>query len=60
VRRESANPAELYYIDVLYVYSANTMSSCMEVLGMSLPYSSCTPAVYPGGHCDKNWRALLS
>ena len=28
------------------VYSANTMSSALEVLGMSLPFSSSTPAVY--------------
>jgi dihydroxy-acid dehydratase len=28
--------------------SANTMSSALEVLGMSLPYSSSIPAVYPG------------
>jgi dihydroxyacid dehydratase/phosphogluconate dehydratase len=28
--------------------SANTMSSALEVLGMSLPYSSSTPALYPG------------
>ena len=28
--------------------SANTMSSALEVLGMSLPYSSSTPAMYPG------------
>jgi dihydroxyacid dehydratase/phosphogluconate dehydratase len=27
---------------------ANTMSSVLEVLGMSLPYSSSTPALYPG------------
>jgi dihydroxy-acid dehydratase len=27
---------------------ANTMSSALEVLGMSLPYSSSTPAMYPG------------
>ncbi|KAK0455029.1 dihydroxy-acid and 6-phosphogluconate dehydratase [Armillaria borealis] len=29
------------------MYTANTMSSALEVLGMSLPYSSSTPAVYP-------------
>ena len=28
------------------ICSANTMSSCLEVLGMSLPYSSSTPATY--------------
>jgi dihydroxyacid dehydratase/phosphogluconate dehydratase len=29
-------------------FSANTMSSALEVLGMSLPYSSSIPAVFPG------------
>ncbi|EGO00112.1 hypothetical protein SERLA73DRAFT_180554 [Serpula lacrymans var. lacrymans S7.3] len=29
------------------MFTANTMSSALEVLGMSLPYSSSTPAVYP-------------
>lgn len=29
------------------MYTANTMSSVLEVLGMSLPYSSSTPAMYP-------------
>jgi len=29
------------------MYTANTMSSCLEALGMSLPYSASTPAVYP-------------
>ncbi|KAG6813363.1 hypothetical protein H0H92_011629 [Tricholoma furcatifolium] len=29
------------------MYTANTMSSALEVLGMSLPYSSSTPAIYP-------------
>lgn len=28
--------------------SANTMSSCLEVLGLSLPYSATIPATYPG------------
>lgn len=28
--------------------SANTMSSALEVLGMSLPFSASTPAVYQG------------
>jgi len=28
--------------------SANTMSSALEVLGLSLPYSSSTPATYNG------------
>ncbi len=29
------------------MYTANTMSSAIEALGMSLPYSSCTPAEDP-------------
>lgn len=29
------------------MYTANTMSSILEVLGMSLPYSASIPAVYP-------------
>ncbi|KAG6903061.1 hypothetical protein C0995_006248 [Termitomyces sp. Mi166 len=29
------------------MYTANTMSSALEVLGMSLPYSSSIPALYP-------------
>lgn len=31
--------------------SANTMSSALEVLGLSLPYSSSTPATYAGAPC---------
>ncbi|KAG9284023.1 hypothetical protein G9A89_022797 [Geosiphon pyriformis] len=30
------------------MYTANTMASAIEALGMSLPYSSSTPAEYPG------------
>ncbi|KAL0068775.1 hypothetical protein AAF712_004104 [Marasmius tenuissimus] len=30
------------------MYTANTMSSALEVMGMSLPYSSSTPAEHPG------------
>ncbi|QDU63746.1 Dihydroxy-acid dehydratase [Planctomycetes bacterium Pan216] len=30
------------------MYTANTMASSIEALGMSLPYSSCTPANNPG------------
>ena len=30
------------------MYTANTMASAIEALGMSLPYSSSTPAVEPG------------
>jgi len=52
-------PVEMFCNDVPYSYSANTMSSCLEVLGMSLPYSSSIPAVYPGGHCDTSQRATL-
>jgi dihydroxyacid dehydratase/phosphogluconate dehydratase len=33
---------------VLTLPRANTMSSALEVLGMSLPYSSSIPAMYPG------------
>ncbi len=29
------------------MYTANTMASAIEALGMSLPYSSSTPAIYP-------------
>ncbi|KAJ7647113.1 dihydroxy-acid dehydratase [Roridomyces roridus] len=29
------------------MYTANTMSSALEALGMSLPYSSSTPAIFP-------------
>ncbi|TFK68681.1 dihydroxy-acid and 6-phosphogluconate dehydratase [Pluteus cervinus] len=29
------------------MYTANTMSAALEVLGMSLPYSSSTPALHP-------------
>lgn len=29
------------------MFTANTMSTALEVLGMSLPYSASTPAVYP-------------
>lgn len=34
------------------LYRANTMSSALEVLGMSLPYSSSIPALYPGGRSE--------
>jgi dihydroxy-acid dehydratase len=30
------------------MYTANTMSSALEVLGLSLPYSSSVPAMHPG------------
>jgi dihydroxyacid dehydratase/phosphogluconate dehydratase len=29
-------------------YSANTMGTALEVLGLSLPYSASTPATFPG------------
>jgi dihydroxy-acid dehydratase len=39
------------------------MSSALEVLGMSLPYSSSTPAMYPGEwlvmHCSERLVYLL-
>ena len=52
-------PVEICYNSVSYIYSANTMSACMELLGMSLPYSSSIPAVYTGGHRNTNRRAIL-
>jgi len=36
------------------MYTANTMASAIEALGMSLPYSSSTPAVEPG-----KWQECL-
>jgi dihydroxy-acid dehydratase len=38
------------------MYTANTMASAIEALGMSLPYSSSTPAEDPGKH-DECLRA---
>jgi len=38
------------------MYTANTMASAIEAMGMSLPYSSCTPAEYPG-KLDECFRA---
>ncbi len=38
------------------MYTANTMSSAIEAMGMSLPYSSSTPAVDPG-KLDECYRA---
>ena len=42
------------------MYTANTMASAIEALGMSLPYSSSTPAVDPGkaGECLEAGRAM--
>jgi dihydroxy-acid dehydratase len=30
------------------MFTANTMSSALEVMGMSLPYSASIPAIYQG------------
>lgn len=38
------------------MYTANTMASAIEALGMSLPYSSSTPAMEPGKR-EECWRA---
>ena len=42
------------------MYTANTMASAIEALGMSLPYSSSTPAVEPGklDECLNAGRAI--
>ncbi len=42
------------------MYTANTMASAIEALGMSLPYSSSTPAVDPGklDECYKAGAAI--
>jgi dihydroxy-acid dehydratase len=42
------------------MYTANTMASAIEALGMSLPYSSSTPAVDPGklNECFKAGAAI--
>ena len=44
------------------MYTANTMASAIETLGMSLPYSSSTPAVDPGKQqeCHNVGRAILN
>ncbi|MCZ6666750.1 MAG: dihydroxy-acid dehydratase [Gammaproteobacteria bacterium] len=43
------------------MYTANTMASAIEALGMSLPYSSSTPAVDPGKleECERAGVAIL-
>ena len=43
------------------MYTANTMASAIEALGMSLPYSSSTPAVEPGKleECERAGAAIL-
>jgi dihydroxy-acid dehydratase len=43
------------------MYTANTMASAIEALGMSLPYSSSTPAMEPGKReeCRRAGAAML-
>jgi dihydroxy-acid dehydratase len=42
------------------MYTANTMSTAIEVLGLSLPYSSCTPAEDPAkiDECVRSGHAI--
>ncbi len=44
------------------MYTANTMSSAIEALGMSLPFSSCTPAEDPekSQECYRSGNAILA
>jgi dihydroxy-acid dehydratase len=44
------------------MYTANTMASAIEAMGMSLPYSSSTPAVDPGKleECFNAGQAILN
>ena len=44
------------------MYTANTMSSAIEALGMSLPFSSCTPAEDPekANECYRSGNAILA
>ena len=44
------------------MYTANTMASAIEALGMSLPFSSCTPASDPKKliECHKTGKAILN
>ena len=44
------------------MYTANTMASAIEAMGMSLPYSSCTPAVDPEkvDECIRAGAAILN
>ncbi len=44
------------------MYTANTMASAIEAMGMSLPYSSSTPAVDPGkiDECLRAGAAILN
>ncbi len=43
------------------MYTANTMATAIEVLGLSLPYSSCTPALDPAksDECVRAGAAML-
>lgn len=43
------------------MYTANTMASAAEAMGMTLPYSSCTPAAYEDKlkECDRVGEAML-
>ena len=43
------------------MYTANTMASAIEAMGMSLPYSSSTPAMDPqkAAECDNAGQAVL-
>ena len=46
------------------MYTANTMATAIEVMGLSLPYSSCTPALDPAKNAEcvaagKAMRGLL-
>lgn len=44
------------------MYTANTMASAIEAMGMTLPYSSCTPAVDPEkmDECVRAGAAMLN
>ena len=44
------------------MYTANTMASAIEALGMSLPYSACTPALDPAkaDECRQTGSAILN
>mmetsp|Transcript_5411 Transcript_5411/g.10580 ORF Transcript_5411/g.10580 Transcript_5411/m.10580 type:complete len:507 (+) Transcript_5411:1-1521(+) len=40
------------------MYTANTMASAIEAMGMSLPYSSCTPAYMKAEECTRAGKAM--
>ncbi len=44
------------------MYTANTMSTAAEAMGLSLPYSACTPAEDPRkrSECERAGRAMLT